>query len=204
MRDRSHPSWRRSTFVGVGAILALVPITGLGAPSTVAPKTIAWYEGVRPAELSTVVLFGSGTLTTPNSTSKAITYVPDLAPIGGSLTATVVPTSEGSTADVTVFGLVPNRGYAVSAYTKVCGAKADAAGVRFQYRLDPVVLSRTAPSEPAPPNEISLTVRTDSTGAGTSRTALPFTLTDRVPHSMVVHDQTQRSLRIACLTLSAR
>lgn len=170
-------------------------------------RTVAWYGGSMPVDLATVVLFGSGTLTTPNPTSTAITYNPDLAPIGGAVTATVVPTSEGSTADVTVFGLMPNRAYAVFAHTKACGATATAAGARFQYRPDPAVLSRPTPSaseQTNPVTEISLNVRTDATGAGTSRTIVPFTLTDRVPGSMVVHDERQRSIRIACLTLSAR
>ncbi|MGH3669191.1 MAG: hypothetical protein ACRDSH_00930, partial [Pseudonocardiaceae bacterium] len=41
-----------------------------------------------------VLLMGSGTLTTPNPASKAITYNPDLAPMGASITATLIPTSE--------------------------------------------------------------------------------------------------------------
>lgn len=201
MSDRYHPSWRRPKLVGVGAVLALVPIAGLSTLSTV-----AWSESSRPIDLSTIVLFGSGTFTTPNSTSKAITYQPDLAPIGGAMTATVVPTSEGSTADVTVFGVLPNRGYAVSAHTKACGAAANAAGARFEYLADPTALSRTAPRESAtnPVTEISLTVRTDATGAGTARITVPFTLTDLLPRSMVLHDGTQRDLRVACLTLTAR
>lgn len=192
--------------MGVGAVLVLVPITG-PIPELGTRNLVAGYESVAPVDLNTVVLFGSGTLTKPNSTSKAITYDTALAPIGGAMTATVVPTSEGSTADVTVFGLVPNRGYAVSAHTKACGANANAAGVRFQHRLDPAMLSQTTPrdsKQAEPVNEITLTVRTDATGAGTSRTTVPFTLIDRLPRSMVVHGETQRGLRIACLTLSAQ
>jgi Cu-Zn family superoxide dismutase len=183
------------------------PYRGLGAPTA-----LAWYERARAT-----VLVGSGTLTTPNSTSKAITYDPDLAPIGAAMTATIIPTSEGSTAEFTVLGLVPNRGYAVSAYTKACGATASAAGTRFQYHLDPAATSRTTsggPRHATSGNEISLEVRTDAAGVGTSRTTVPFTLTDRVPGSMVVHDETQSTsgsdqavqvdAPIACLTLSKR
>lgn len=174
--------------------------------------TLAWHESTR-----TQVLFGSGTLTMPNSTSKAITYDPRLAPIGAAMTATIIPTSEGSTAELTVFGLVPNRSYAVSAHTKACGATANAAGARFRYRSDPAARAPTTSSDPEivdPDDEISLHVRTDAAGAGTSRTTVPFTLTDRVPGSMVVHNETPSTTgsdqagkarsRIACLTLSRR
>jgi Cu-Zn family superoxide dismutase len=181
-----------------------VPLTN---PGLDAPRAVAWHEGAKSMALRPVVLFGSGTLTTPNATSKAITYDPDLAPIGAAMTATVTPTSEGSTADVTVFGLVPNRGYVVFAHTKACGSTASVAGARFHYRPDPAVLSRMAPTESEranPVNEISLNVRTDATGAGTSRTTVPFIPTDLAPASMVVHDETQRNVRLACLTLSAR
>ena len=215
MSDRPHPARRRSALAGVGAVLALIPIIswgrGLGTPATA-----AWYES-RYESSRIIVLVGSGTLTTPNSTSKAITYNPDLAPIGAAVTATVIPTSEGSTAEFTVLGLVPNRGYAVFAHTKACGATASAAGPRFQYHLDPAATSRTTagkPEDTTSGNEISLEVRTDVAGVGTSRITLPFILTDRVPGSMVMYDETQSAgpsgqavktgARIACLTLSRR
>ncbi len=169
--------------------------------------TLAWYGSPQ-----SVVVFGSGILTTPNSTSRAITYDPDLAPVGAALTAAVIPTSEGSTAELTVFGLLPNRGYAVYAYTKACGATADAAGAPFQNRPDPRTLS-TNPDDANRDNEIALAVQTDTAGAGTSHTRVPFTLTDRAPGSIVVHDEVAPTAAgkppttgnpIACLTLSRR
>jgi Cu-Zn family superoxide dismutase len=164
-----------------------------------------------------VVVFGSGTLTMPNSTSKAITYDPDLAPIGAAMTATIIPTSEGSTAQLTVLGLLPDRGYAVYAYTKACGPTVGSAGTRFQNHLDPAATPSTPSTDPRyanPDNEIWLDLRTDDDGTGTSATHIPFVLTDRVPHAFVVHDgmHTPRNsaqaadigARIACLTLSPR
>jgi superoxide dismutase, Cu-Zn family len=191
----------------IGAALALIPIISsqreLGAP-----RTVAWYESSRPA-----VLVGSGTLTMPNSTSKAITYDPTLAPIGAAITATIIPTSEGSAAEFTVLGLVPDREYAVAAHTKACGATASAAGPRFQHQLDPAAAS-AQPEDTSADNEISLKVSTDAAGAGTSRTTVPFTLTDRIPGSIVVYGGTPNTkassqavdtgARIACLTLSRR
>lgn len=205
--ERSHKARRSPTLIGVAAVLVLMPV-GQATPGPGTPTSVAWYS--RP-----VVLFGSGTLTTPNRTSKAITYDTDLAPIGAAMTGTVIPTSEGSMAQLTVFGLLPNRGYAVYAYANACGASAGAAGRRFQNHLDPTATSQNPSSDPRyanPDNEIWLDVRTDIAGTGTSHTTVPYTLSDRVPGSLVVHDVVQTPAgpseprkagdRIACLTLS--
>ena len=206
--DRSHIHWRRSTLVGLGAVLILMPIGHK-------------YRELRPVasddSLKPVVVFGSGTLTMPNPTSKAITYDPDLAPIGAAMTATIVPTSEGSRAQLTVLGLLPDRGYAVYAYDKACGATADAAGERFQDQPDPEATSSAPSTDPRyanPENEIWLDVRTDDAGVGTAATTIPFVLTNHVPGSLVVHaamhtprDPTQAGnigAPIACLTLTRR
>jgi Cu-Zn family superoxide dismutase len=208
--DRSHHVWRRSTLVGIGAVLVFIPIGGAYRGPAI-PTPAARYDSLR----STVV-FGSGTLTTPSSKSKAISYNPDLAPIGAAMTATVIPTSEGSMAELTVFGLLPNRAYVAYAYTKACGATADAAGRRFQNHLDPAESAwapSTNPEYANPENEIWLDVRTDAAGAGDSRTTVPFTLSDRTPGSFVVHDAVLSTTkghagkagdRVACLTLSRR
>ncbi|HEX6402087.1 MAG TPA: hypothetical protein VF003_02805 [Pseudonocardiaceae bacterium] len=209
--DRSGRRRRRPTLVAVGAVLVLLPIGHLDPEfSRLAP--VAWYSSPKP-----VVVFGSGTLTMPNRTSKAITYDPDLAPIGAAMTATIIPTSEGSTAQLTVLGLLPDRGYTVYAYDKACGATPGAAGARFQYHLDPAATSAALSADPEydnPDNEIWLDVRTDDAGTGTSATTIPFVLTDRVPRSFVVHDAmhtpkdpahaADTGARIACLTLSPR
>jgi superoxide dismutase, Cu-Zn family len=209
--DRFSTRWRRSTLVPVGAALILLPI-GHPNPELGRPAPVAWYSSPKP-----VVVFGSGTLTMPNRTSKAITYDPDLAPIGAAMTATIIPTSEGSTAQLTVLGLLPDRRYTVYAYDKPCGATPGAAGARFQNHLDPAATSAAPSADPEyvnPRNEIWLDVQTDDAGTGTSATTIPFVLTDRVPHSMVVHDGTHAprdpsqaaniGARIACLTLSLR
>lgn len=209
--NRLHPRWPRPTVVAVGAALILMPIVHpdgeLGRPAPV-----AWYSSAKP-----LVLFGSGTLTMPNSTSRAITYDSDLAPIGAAMTATVIPASEGSTAQLTVLGLLPDRGYMVYAYDKACGATPGAAGSRFQKHLDPAATSATPSTDPRyvnPDNEIWLDVQTDDAGTGTSATTIPFVLTDRVPHSIVVHNGMHTpkgpsqaadiGAPIACLTLSLR
>lgn len=188
---------------------------------------IAWaYHGISiptlPASFdspgSAIFLFGSGTLTTPNPASKAITYNPDLAPIGAAMTARLIPSSDGSTrAELTVFGLLPNRGYAAHAHTRSCGVAADAAGPHFQNHLDPAATPQAPSSSPRyanPNNEVWLDVRTDATGAGISIITVPFLFTDRAPGSIVLHEA-MRTLTdpghagnagapIACLTLSER
>jgi Cu-Zn family superoxide dismutase len=197
----------------------------VGTVMAVAP--VGWaYQGISMPAASTafdspespLFLFGSGTLTPPNPVSKAITYDPDLAPIGAAMTARLIPSRDGSTrAELTVFGLLPDRGYAAHAHTQACGVTADAAGPHFQNHLDPAATSPAPSSNPRyanPNNEIWLDVRTDSTGAGTATTTVPFVLTDRAPGSIVVHEA-MRTLtdpghagtagaRIACLTLAER
>ncbi|MGH3709380.1 MAG: superoxide dismutase [Pseudonocardiaceae bacterium] len=203
--DRSHTAWRRLTLVGVGAALTLMP-AGLAYQGLSTPTVL---ESLRPA----VVLVGSGTLTTPNTTSKAITYNVDLAPVGAAMTATLSPSSDKSTTvEFTVSGLLPGQGYSVYAHIKACGATPDAAGPRFQNRQDSVRAPSTNSRYPDLSSEIWLDVHTDSAGAGTSRTTVPFVLTDRVPHSIMMHDATQTptspgqavkaGARVACLTLS--
>lgn len=171
-----------------------------------------------PGPVHTVALFGSGTLTTPNPTSKAITYNPALAPVGAAVTAALIPLSGESTrAELTVSGLLPNRGYAVHAHTKACGSTGEAAGPHYQNHEDPAATPQAPSTNPEyanPRNEIWLDVHTDAAGAGTSSTTVPFVFTDRRPGSIVIHEamQTetgpghagQAGARIACLTLSGR
>ena len=204
---------QRLALVVAGAALATTSIgcayRGLSMPTSSAGN---------PSPAHAVSLFGSGTLTTPSSASKAITYNPDLAPLGAALTAALIPSSEGSTtAEFTVSGLLPNRGYAVHAHTEACGVTGEAAGPHFQNHEDPAATPQAPSTNPEyanPRNEIWLDVRTDTAGAGTSRTTVPFVLTDRLPGSIVVHEamQTptgpgeagQAGARIACLTLSGQ
>ena len=165
-----------------------------------------------------VLLIGSGTLTTPNPTSKAITYNPDLAPIGAAMTATLIPTSEGSTrADLTILGFLPNQSYVVDAHIKPCGTTVGAAGPPFQDHSNTAATAQRRSSEGRLTNRVNgiqLAVRTDHTGVGTSHTTVPFTLADQVPRSIVLRTGTQAATgadqtdttgaRIACLTLSRK
>ena len=206
-------AWRRFMAIVIGAVLIATPL-GCAYRGVGAVTPAAAYASPKPAPL----LFSSDTLTMPSPASKAITYSRDLAPIGAAMTVAMTPSSDGSTrAEFAVSGLLPNRGYAVHAHTKACGANGDAAGPHFQNHIDPAATPQAPSSNPeyaTPSNEIWLDVRTDATGAGTSRTTVPFVLTDRAPDSIVVHEAMQTATdpghagkagaRLACLTLAGR
>jgi Cu-Zn family superoxide dismutase len=210
-------SRRRFTVAIVTSVVALLPAA-------------CAYKGLSMAAQTAASLHGDGALEapaqTPNvgtasaTTTRAETYNPALAPLGGHLQAKLTPSGESTNAEFTVSGLLPNRGYAVQANVNSCGGFPGAEGPHYQNRIDPAVTpaaTGTAPSaDPEyanPNNEIWLDVRTDATGAGSSRTTVPFVFTDRGPGSIVVGDAMQTGTGpgqagkggapIACLTLSA-
>jgi Cu-Zn family superoxide dismutase len=199
----------------VTAILALMPMA-------------CAYNGLTLPAATAMTLHGDGTLTepTPESTSRpntgtlAYTYNPALAPAGAHLTAVMTPSNESTNAELTVSGLLPNRGYAVHANVNACSPNPAAEGPRYENRVDPAVNptsisqeTSTNPEYANPRNEIWLDVHTDAAGSGTSRTTVPFVFTDRGPGSIVVDDAQATATgpgqagnggaRIACLSLSA-
>lgn len=197
------PLRRRLTLATIIVVVAVTP-------------TACAYKGLTMASQSAMTLHGEGALTEPSATSIADTYNPALAPVGSRLKVVFNPSDETTNAQLTVTGLVPNRGYAVHAHTNACGADPAVAGPHYQNTIDPVATPQTPSTNPQyanPRNEIWLDVRTDSTGSGTSRTSVPFVFTDRGPGSIVVHEAMQTATqpgqagkagaRIACLTLSA-
>lgn len=168
------------------------------------------------AAQSAATLHGEGALTEPNATSTAETYNPALAPVGSRLKVALTPSAESTNAELTVSGLLPNRGYAVHAHINACSASPELDGPHYQNRIDPAATRQAPSTNPEyanPRNEVWLDVRTDATGSGTSRTTVPFVFTDRGPGSIVVHEAMQTATepgqagkagaRIACLTLSA-
>jgi Cu-Zn family superoxide dismutase len=210
-----RPMGRRLRLATVTAMLGLMPMA-------------CAYQGLTMASVTAMTLHGDGTLIvpTPESTSGpntgtlAYTYNPALAPAGARLNVVMTPSDETTTAELTVSGLVPNRGYAVHANVNACSPNSAAEGPRYQNRVDPTVNptsisgeTSTNPEYANPRNEVWLDVHTDVTGSGTSRTTVPFVFTDRGPGSIVVEDATdtatglgkaaKEGARIACLSLSA-
>lgn len=205
---------RGLALAGIGAAVVLTPIacsaqSSSGSSTPTATETGPGTSGGTRAELS-----GEGTLTAPDQTSNAYTYDPAMAPLGAVLRITLAASGESTEATLAVSGLLPNRGYAVHLHNNSCGPTGDAAGPHFQYQVDPAATPEKPSTDPEfanPRNEVWLDVRTDAIGSGMSSTEVPFVLTDRVPASVVVHEQMVTSTepgqagkagnRLACLTL---
>jgi Cu-Zn family superoxide dismutase len=197
---------RRRVLAIVAVVAALVP-------------TACAYQGLGVNRYAAFGVRGDGTIAaaTPSAPAAAITYNTTLAPVGGHLTANLTPSGDSTTADLSVSGLAPNRGFSVIAHVNTCGGVPGGEGPRFQKHIDPAATPGKPSANPEysnPSNEIWLDVHTDSTGAPTSHTTVPFVLTDRGPGSMVVHDEQQTTAtssqpagetsdRVACLTLTA-
>ncbi|MGH3767091.1 MAG: superoxide dismutase [Pseudonocardiaceae bacterium] len=194
---------RRLTLAMVAAVMAAAP-------------TACAYKGLSMAEQTAFGLHGDGTLAAASGGATAVTYNPQLAPVGAQMKVTMIPSGESTIAELTVSGLQPNRGYAVNAHVNACGGVPGGEGPHFQNRIDPAATNVKPSRDPAyanPTNEIWLDVRTDGSGSGSARTTVPFLFTDRGPGSIVVHEATETATgpgqagnsgdRVACLTLSA-
>lgn len=134
--------------IGAAVFGAMVAVAAVGCAyrglSMATPPAVD--QGWKPAASA----FSSATLAAPNPTSKVTTYNSNLAPLGAAITAIVIASANGSTtAQLTVAGLLPNRGYAVHAHTKACGATADAAGSHFQNHIDPAATPQAPSSDSA-------------------------------------------------------
>ncbi len=206
-----RPIGRRLTVAVAGVAMALGPIACSAdqSPAPPAPAPTSSSEAPDAVELS-----GHGTLAAPGQRSNALTYKPDLAPVGAEVTVTLTSTDGATTAKFAASGLLPDRGYAVHLHNKACGPTGDAAGPHFQHDVDPAATPDQPSTDPRyanPRNEIWLDVRTDATGAGTSTTEVPFVFTDRMPASVVVHEAMTTGTepgkagkagdRVACFTL---
>ncbi|MGH3924798.1 MAG: hypothetical protein ACRDTT_18380, partial [Pseudonocardiaceae bacterium] len=195
--------------LGVAVALALTACSAQQSTTVPAPTTSGTGEPTVAADLG-----GEGRLTKPGPLSNAFTYDPVTAPVGALLRVALTASNKPTTARLDVSGLLPNRGYAVHLHDRACGLTGAAAGPHFQHQVDPAATPDTPSTDPEfanPRNEIWLDIRTDATGAGTSHTEVPFIFTDRVPASVVVHEQTVTAMepgkagkagdRVACLTL---
>jgi superoxide dismutase, Cu-Zn family len=204
---------RRLPRTAVGITMAITLMVCAYQVPAMAVATLAGDGRQVPATLS-----GSDTLVTPNQGAEAVTYNQDLAPVGAAILASILPAGYNyprTAATLSVAGLLPNRGYAVHVHTNACGATGEAAGPHYQNRVDPAASPQAPSTDPEyanPGNEIWLDVSTNATGSGSARAVVPFTFTDRVPGSIVVHDAMTTATapgqagtagaRIACLTLS--
>ena len=209
--NRTKYMHRRVTIAIVTAGVALLP-AACGGVTLAAFRAVTLHGDATLQPPAQTPLVGSASATT----TRAETYNPALAPVGAHLSARLTPSGgKSTTAEFAVSGLLPNRGYAAQAHVNTCGGSPGGVGPDYQNRIDPAVNPTAVGVQPSadpqyanPQNEIWLDVRTDSSGAGTSRTTVPFVFTDRGPGSIVVGDAEQTSLGnggapVACLTLSA-
>lgn len=152
----------------------------------------------------------SGTLAEPADAADAVTYTPDLAPAGATMTVTAREADGSTTVELSVAGFEPDRGYAAHAHTDPCGKTGDAAGPHFQHEQAPEDASED-PAYANPRNEIWLDLRTDADGSGMSSAEVPFVFEGSAPASVVVHAEPKTATaegeagaagdRVACLTV---
>lgn len=214
-RPVSRPIVRRLLLVTLGIAVVLAPMacSSPQSPSLPAPTTATGTGELLPkADLS-----GQATLASPGQISNAFTYDPAVAPVGARLTLTLPVSSEATMATFDASGLLPNRGYAVHLHSNPCGLVGETAGPHFQHHVDPAATPETPSTDPQfanPRNEVWLDVRTDGTGAGRSSTEILFALTDRLPASLVIHEEMVTATepgkagnagdRVACFSLPSK
>jgi Cu-Zn family superoxide dismutase len=158
-----------------------------------------------------------GVLAPAEAADAAFTYDPAAAPPGGELELEVVEADGMTTVRLSAALLQPDRGYAAHAHTEPCGRKGTDAGPHFQHEIDPAATPDRPSVDPAyanPRNEIWLELTTDGQGNGSAETTVPFVFDDRVPSSIVLHEQPTTATeqghagsagaRLACLTAPFR
>ncbi|MFD9888334.1 superoxide dismutase [Amycolatopsis sp. NPDC059027] len=122
---------------------------------------------------------------TPGAT--AVTYQPDLVPVGAKATVYGFTKSRTKTALV-VKGLVPNREYGSHAHAKPCGAAPADSGPHHQHVPDPVQPS-VDPEYANPENEIWLDFTTDEDGIAYVMSTVDWGFTgDKRAHSVIIHE----------------
>lgn len=160
----------------------------------------------------------AGNLSAAGGRSTAVSYDPELAPLGARFSVAVVGGDEGHTQiTLAVSGLLPDRGYVAHAHVDPCGATGADAGGHFQNTVDPAAGPDRPSTDPAyanAANEVWLDVSTDGNGAGHAESDVPFTFETRAPRSVVLHTEGATATdaghagtagtRAACITLPGR
>jgi superoxide dismutase, Cu-Zn family len=124
-------------------------------------------------------------LSAADSGSTAVSYDPELAPLGARISVAVIGGDEGLTkVAIDVSGLLADRGYVAQAHGNPCGATAADAG----------------PAETG----VRLDLQTDGDGGAHAETDVPSGAATGPPRSVVVHDGTAEGPGVACITLPGR
>jgi Cu-Zn family superoxide dismutase len=122
-----------------------------------------------------------------DSGADAVTYSPDLVPVGARATIVSVPTKRGTTTAIMVRGLEPNRAYGAHVHVRPCGADPLASGPHFQNVPDPVTPS-TDPAYANPSNEVWLDFTTNALGIGRAVSHVAWRFDGRPAASVVIHE----------------
>ena len=118
--------------------------------------------------------------------ATAVTYAPDLVPVGSHAAVFPIATRKNTVVLLLVNGLLPDRHYGAHVHTKPCGPDPANAGPHFQNTPDPVQPS-VDPAYANPENEIWLDFVTDAYGQGVASAKVPWRVGDRPAGSVVLH-----------------
>lgn len=218
-RSDNTPSARRRTRRGVAALAAAgLLLTGAACSDDEGDEAVPDAEATAGDddagsgdEANDGETF-SGTLAAPEEADGAFAYA-EGAPDGAELSVTIAGEDDGTTFELDVTGLEPDRGYAVHAHVDPCGPTGDDAGPHYQDEVDPAATPDEPSVDPAyanPDNEVWLDVMTDAEGSGTATAEVPFTFDEGgAPASIIVHEAMETATeegeagtagdRLACL-----
>jgi superoxide dismutase, Cu-Zn family len=140
-----------------------------------------------PLPLPVVALVSYQPADSADSGAEALTYDPDLVPVGARATIVSVPTKGGTTTAIMVRGLEPNRTYGAHVHVRPCGPDPLASGPHFQNVQDPVRPS-TDPAYANPSNEVWLDFTTNALGIGRAVSHVGWRFDGRPAASFVIHE----------------
>lgn len=140
----------------------------------------AWNGGVR-------VVTAAATAEPYQPDAGAVTYSPDLVPVGAQLAALGITASQNTSVLLSVQGLVPDREYGAHVHVNACGPNPADSGPHFQNVKDPVQPS-VDPKYANPRNEIWLDFTTDMAGNAIVFARVPWGFGKRTAGSVVVHE----------------
>ena len=141
--------------VGLG-LIGVFALTGCAGSIT--PVTVPSATPDRDVQVSTTFGTDGGT---------ALTYDPELVPVGARGAVSAQTGDAGTTVTLAVRGLAPQRPYGAHVHTQPCGPTGAVAG---------------------PGNEIWLDITTDAAGAGTATATVPWAFDrDRRAQSVIIH-----------------
>lgn len=168
---------RASRLVGLSVVGAFALSGCGGLLASVPPQT--------PSPTPTRTVQVGATFSTTGGT--AWTYDTALVPAGSRAAVSATTGDDGTTVELAVRGLEPDRRYGAHVHENACGPSGDDAGPHFQHEVDPVQPS-VDPAFANPENEIWLDLTTDGAGAATATATVAWGFErSRRAQSVVLH-----------------